>query len=217
MDLCKIFLLIYPKNTCVSRPPLGLARPRCTATSHPHSIPSLCPTHNGCRAQLGERGVLKGHPGEGSCTIYRMAYWHWMFSCWRGTSYPIFVITIISTVSGSFCFRWVQWGERQSGSNYTCDLVCLFCSFCRVSLFVPYFSFTAGLMPISSSSSSCCFVRAAVVCYLFLFGTYVLLAAFQIFLHHIFQNVSGLFCPIGSYFSNFSGLACCVAFSYQVR
>ena len=53
-----------PKNSCESRAPLGLPRPRRGATSHPHSSPSLSPANNGCRAQLGERGALYvGLPG----------------------------------------------------------------------------------------------------------------------------------------------------------
>ena len=33
----------------------------------------------------------------------------------------------------------VQWGERESGRDDTCCLACLFCSLCRLSLFVPSF------------------------------------------------------------------------------
>ena len=112
------------------------------------------------------------------------------------------------------CFRWVQWGELENGSNDTICLAWLFCSDCRVSLFVPLFFPPAGPLPVSSSSSSCCFVRAAVVCCLL--STYVvLLAAFLIFLHHIIQNTCRLFfCLLSYYFSCFSGLACFVVFSY---
>ena len=92
------------------------------------------------------------------------------------------------------CFRWVQWGERESGSNDTYLLSCLFFFFALFLSLFPSFSLPAGLMPASSSSSSCCFVRAAVVCSSSLLGTYVvLLAAFLIFLHHIIQNSCRLF------------------------
>ena len=54
--------------------------------------------------------------------------------------------------------------------------------------------------------------------YRLLFSTYVvLLAAFLIFLHHILQNSCQLFCLFNSDFSYFSGLACFVVFTYQVR
>ena len=115
-----------------------------------------------------------------------------------------------------------------------------------LSLF-PYFSLPAGLMPVSSSSSSFCFVRAAVVCCLFLFSTYVfclyrlssssssssccfvraavicsriyaVLAAFLIFLHHILQNSCRLFLVfLVLIFIIFPGRACFVVFSHQVR
>ena len=53
--------------------------------------------------------------------------------------------------------------------------------------------------------------------YLFPFSTYVvLLAAFLIFLDHILQNSCRLFGLFSSFFY-FSGLACFVVFSYQVR
>ena len=52
------------ENRCDSRPPLGLPRPRCGATSHPHRSPMACRRKNGCRAQLGEWGALYvGLPG----------------------------------------------------------------------------------------------------------------------------------------------------------
>ena len=47
-------------------------------------------------------------------------------------------------------------------SNDTCCLACFF--FFALFLFVPLFSLPAGLMPVSCSSSSCCFVRPAVIC-----------------------------------------------------
>ena len=88
------------------------------------------------------------------------------------------------------CFCWVQWGERESGSNDTCCLACFVLFAMFLSLF-PSFSLPAGLMPVSSSSSSC-FVRAAVICSSSARILYVL-AAFLIFLHHILQNSCRLF------------------------
>ena len=62
MDLLNTFWLrITPsKNSCDSRAPLGLPRPRCGATSHSHSSRMTCRRMNGCRAQLGERGAWRG-------------------------------------------------------------------------------------------------------------------------------------------------------------
>ena len=60
----KKLVITHPKNSCESRASLGLPRPRCAATSPPHSSPSLSLVNNGCRAQLGERGALYvGLPG----------------------------------------------------------------------------------------------------------------------------------------------------------
>ena len=169
---------------------------------------------------------------------------------------------------GFVCFRWVQWGERESGSNDTCCLACLFCSFCRVSLFVPLFfpprrpytgTFFLVFVLVRSCSSYmflsstyvvllaafltlhhilqncrlsfvfCLFRPYAGILflvfvlfrpcssYLFPFSTYVvLLAAFLVFLDHILQNSCRLFGLFSSFFY-FSGLACFVVFSYQVR
>ena len=55
-----------PENSCESRAPLGHPRSRSGATFNPQSNPSLSPAHNGCRAQLGERGAWRGTlPGTG--------------------------------------------------------------------------------------------------------------------------------------------------------
>ena len=52
-----IIVVIYPKNSCDSRAPHSLRRPRGGSTPFPHSSPSPRPAHNGCRAKLGERGA----------------------------------------------------------------------------------------------------------------------------------------------------------------
>ena len=77
---------------------------------------------------------------------------------------------------------------------------------CRFLFFVFVFF---GLMSVSSSSSSCCFARTAVICSSS-FSTYI------VFLHHILQNSCRLYCLFSSYsgvFFFFSGLACFVGYS----
>ena len=44
-----ILVIIYPKNTCESRAPLGLPRPRDGSTPLPHSSPMICGRKNGRR------------------------------------------------------------------------------------------------------------------------------------------------------------------------
>ena len=57
-----IFVIIYPKNSCDSRAPLGLPRPHGGSTPFPHNRPTICRRRTGADERLGERGP----PGEGS-------------------------------------------------------------------------------------------------------------------------------------------------------
>ena len=83
---------------------------------------------------------------------------------------------------------------------------------CLVSLFVPFFSLPAGLMPASPFSSSCCLVRATAVTCSSSARVRVVLAAFLI-LHHVIQNFCRRFLSFFSYMF-VCVLACLVVLSY---
>ena len=87
---------------------------------------------------------------------------------------------------------------------------------CLVSLFVPLFSHTTGLMPVFSSFSSKCLVRATVTCSSSSASMLIFLAAVLIFLHHILESPCCFhFCSLLLSFCY--GLARFVVFSYPVR
>ena len=90
---------------------------------------------------------------------------------------------------------------------------CLFLFSTYVFLFVLFF----GLMPVSSSSSSwCCFARAAVICSSSARMHVCCSCSLSDLASHSSELLSAFF-VFSSYFSYFSGLACFVMFSYQVR
>ena len=84
-----------------------------------------------------------------------------------------------------------------------------------LSLLFRYVSLPTGLMPVPSSSSSCCFRPCS--SYEFLFSlNVVLVEAFLVCLHHILHTSSRRL-GISSYFCWCYGLACFVVLPYPVR
>ena len=174
--------------------------------------------HDAVNAKNSNKGKQGGRGGKGSRTntavdecgneiVDRVARYRPV----RLISERCATIALNPTVLGSFCFVFVEFKGGSAKAVVRTPVVLLGFFFALFLALLPYFP---PHRPYSGVSFLFFVLFRPCKSYLFLFSSYVvLLAAFLIFLLHIFQNSRRGFC---SYFPYLYGLACFVEFSYPV-